>query len=200
MAEGVSIVNRTNGSAWPAYTAGQGQPGLDGGGTLIQTNTWATRDDWENIFGPAGRDVKFDPQQFKRDNRLHLPSILEGVNMYLTDKIDGLITDATNSPFTTIILPYKYLSTPDARFTWNRYSFDEVCMHLGFIMRVESIKVVRLIHIILQLTGHQTPDEFHSVNHKVANTSHNHAGDRNELTVECRIHSPSLSLCTSCSM
>jgi hypothetical protein len=56
---------------------------------------------------------------------LHLPSVLEGVNHYLTDKIDGLITDATNSPFTTVILPYVYLNNPDAKFSWNRYSFDE---------------------------------------------------------------------------
>jgi hypothetical protein len=46
--------------------------------------------------GPAGRDVKFDVQRFKREGRLHLPSVLEGVNHYLTDRIDGLITDATN--------------------------------------------------------------------------------------------------------
>jgi hypothetical protein len=37
----------------------------------------------------------------------------------------GLITDSTNSPFTTIILPYQRLNSPDAKFTWNRYSFDE---------------------------------------------------------------------------
>ena len=61
----------------------------------------------------------------KRDNRLHLPSVLQGVSHFLTDKIDGCITDATNSPFTTVILPYQYLSNPDAKFTWNRYSFDE---------------------------------------------------------------------------
>lgn len=75
--------------------------------------------------GPEGRNVKLDPQGQKRDGRLHLPAVLEGVNHYLTDRIDGLITDSTNSPFTTAILPYQYLSNPDAKFTWNRYSFDE---------------------------------------------------------------------------
>lgn len=111
--------------SWPAYTAGEGQPGRDGGGTLVTASTEVTNDDWENIFGPAGRDVKFDTQRYKREGRLHLPSALDGVNHYLTDRIDGLITDATNSPFTTVILPYQYLHNPDAKFTWNRYSFDE---------------------------------------------------------------------------
>ena len=69
--------------------------------------------------GPAGRDVKFDVQRYKREGRLHLPSVLEGVNHYLTDRIDGLITDSTNSPFTTAILPYQYLNNPDAKFTWS---------------------------------------------------------------------------------
>lgn len=32
-----------------------------------------------------------------------------------TDRIDGLITDSTNSPFTTLILPYQYVETPDAK-------------------------------------------------------------------------------------
>jgi hypothetical protein len=86
--EGVSIANRTH-NAWPAYTAGEGQPGPDGGGTLINATTGPTRDEWENIFGPNGADVKFDPQRYKREGRLHLPSALEGVNHYLTDRIDG---------------------------------------------------------------------------------------------------------------
>ena len=59
--EGVSLTERTNG-AWPAYTAGNGQPGRDGGGTLTMASTDVTNDDWENIFGPGVRDIKF-PQQ-----------------------------------------------------------------------------------------------------------------------------------------
>jgi hypothetical protein len=110
---------------WPAYTAGQGQPGDMGGGTIVGHGNGPTQEQWESIFGPGARDIKFDKQAFKRDGRLHLPSVLDGVNHYLTDKIDGLITDATYSPFTSIILPYKYLPNPDAKFTWNRYSFDE---------------------------------------------------------------------------
>ena len=124
--EGSNLAQRVfGGGAWPGYTAGGGQPGDSGGGTILQNDTGATQEQWESIFGPGARDIKFDKQAHKRDGRLHLPSVLEGVNHYLTDRIDGLITDATNSPFTTIILPYQYLPNPDARFTWNRYSFDE---------------------------------------------------------------------------
>jgi hypothetical protein len=36
-----------------------------------------------------------------------------------------LITDTTNSPFTTVILPYKYIPNPDAKIKWNAFSYDE---------------------------------------------------------------------------
>jgi hypothetical protein len=67
------------------------------------------RADYENIFGPAGRDVKMDAMRNKRISRVHLPDALRGSNPWMADRIDGLITDATNSPFTSIILPYKYI-------------------------------------------------------------------------------------------
>ena len=50
---------------------------------------------------------------------------MAGHNQYLTDRIDGLITDATNSPFTRNILPYVYIENPDQKLKWNVYSFDE---------------------------------------------------------------------------
>lgn len=125
MSAGESLAVRTNG-AWPAYTAGSGQPGNNGGGTIINNNTESMREDWLNIFGPDALHAQIDPNAAKRDGRIHLPQALEGVNHYLTDKIDGLITDATNSPFTTVILPYQYLSNPDAKFTWNRSVFSIV--------------------------------------------------------------------------
>jgi hypothetical protein len=40
-------------------------------------------------------------------------------------RIDGLISDTTNSPFTTTILPYTYLERPDQKIKWNVWSFDE---------------------------------------------------------------------------
>eukprot|EP00961_Rhodomonas_salina_P253220 3422293-Rhodomonas_salina.1 len=58
-------------------------------------------------------------------NRVHIPDVLKGPNQYMTDRIDGLITDTTNSPYTTLILPYRYIETPDAKFKWNVWSFDE---------------------------------------------------------------------------
>ena len=39
--------------------------------------------------------------------------------------MDGLITDATNSPFTTIILPYMYMDYPDRKIEWNVWTFDQ---------------------------------------------------------------------------
>jgi hypothetical protein len=81
--------------------------------------------DYESIFGPGARDIKEDPMRNKRNQRWHLPDVLKGPNPYLTDRIDGLITDTTNSPFTSTLMPYKYLEHPDAKIKWNVWSFDE---------------------------------------------------------------------------
>jgi hypothetical protein len=80
---------------------------------------------YENIFGPAVRDIKWDEQRHKRHQRWHLPDALKGTNSFLTDRVDGLITDATSSPFTKNILPYMYMDQPDKKIKWNVYSFDE---------------------------------------------------------------------------
>ena len=97
-------------------------------------------DSYEAIFGPAGRDIKHDPQRHKRHQRWHLPDNLKGRNEYLTDRIDGLITDATNSPFTRNILPYVYMDSPDQKIKWNVYSFDE-----GMASRVPYESAARVL-------------------------------------------------------
>jgi len=50
---------------------------------------------------------------------------MQGPNQWITDRVDGLITDATNSPFTTIILPYMYMDYPDRKVEWNVWTFDQ---------------------------------------------------------------------------
>jgi hypothetical protein len=124
----------------PSSIPGNGNPGPMGGGTYTGTSLEPLQADWENIFGPAGRDVKLDHQRHKRHQRWHLPDSLKGVNSYLTDRIDGLITDTTNSPFTTVILPYKYIANPDAKIKWNAYSYDE-----GLATRVPYESAARVL-------------------------------------------------------
>jgi hypothetical protein len=102
-----------------------GDPGPYGGGTYTSHPTEPSVRDYENVFGPSARDIKDDLQKYKRHGRWHLPDILKGPNPWLTDRIDGLITDATNSPFTSIILPYKYFDNVDGKIKWNVWSFDE---------------------------------------------------------------------------
>lgn len=109
----------------PTYIPGNGNPGELGGGTYTGTSTAQFQADWENIFGPSGRDVKLDQQRFKKHQRWHLPDVLKGPNTYLTDRIDGLITDTTNSPFTSFILPYKYHDNVDAKIKWKAWGYDE---------------------------------------------------------------------------
>ena len=111
-----------------------------GGGTYTGTSNEPLQADWEGIFGPAGRDVKLDHQRHKRHQRWHLPDVLKGPNTFLTDRIDGLISDTTNSPFTTVILPYKYIDNPDAKFKWNVWSFDE-----GMASRVPYESAARVL-------------------------------------------------------
>ena len=82
---------------------------------------------WAEI-GPTGRDVKLDQQRTQRHQRWHPPDVLRGPNIYLTvtDRVDGLITDTTNVPITTFILPHnKYIDNPDAKIKWNAWGFDE---------------------------------------------------------------------------
>ena len=102
-----------------------GDPGMHAGGTVTGHSTTPSIQQYENIFGPVARDIKSDSQRHKRHQRWHLPDVLKGANPYLTDRVDGLITDATNSPFTRNILPYVYLESPDQKLKWNVYSFDE---------------------------------------------------------------------------
>ena len=102
-----------------------GDIGRDGGGTYTGQATEPTVQDYENFFGPSARDIKTDLQRFKRHGRWHLPDVLKGPNPWLTDRIDGLISDATNSPFTTKILPYRYKEDVDGKMKWNVWSFDE---------------------------------------------------------------------------
>lgn len=122
LAEGSTHAQRS--IANPMYMSNPDM-GLHGGGTVTGTSTMPTIEQYENIFGPAGRDIKLDSQRHKRHQRWHLPDALKGANNYLTDRVDGLITDSTNSPFTRNILPYVYLEQPDQKLKWNVYSFDE---------------------------------------------------------------------------
>jgi len=125
MNPGSTMANRSNAVGnTPSYLV-DGDPGREGGGTYTGTSTEPTIQDYENIFGPSARDIKQDLQRFKRHGRWHLPDVLKGPNPWLTDRIDGLITDATNSPFTTRILPYLYKEDVDGKIKWNVWSFDE---------------------------------------------------------------------------
>jgi hypothetical protein len=96
--------------------------------------------DYEDLFGPAGREVKSDSQRHKRVQRWHLPDVLKGANNFLTDRVDGLISDATDSPFTSAILPYQYVENPDQKLSWDVWSYDE-----GLASRVPYESAARVL-------------------------------------------------------
>ena len=92
------------------------------------TNNAATIADLESIWGPVAREVKDDADRFQQISRRHLtnmPTPLQGQQIYIADRIDGLITGSTGSPFTSLILPYVFWSSPDAKIKWRVFSFDE---------------------------------------------------------------------------
>ena len=80
-------------------------------GGLLHTHPQDRTENPHCIFGlqTAPRDVKFDTQRQKCYQRLQLPDALKGAGHFLIDRVDGLITDATSSPFTKNILPYVYM-------------------------------------------------------------------------------------------
>jgi hypothetical protein len=76
----------------------------------------------------VARELKDDADRFQKISRRHLtnmPNILKGQQIYIADRIDGLITNATGSPFTSLILPYVYWASPDTKIKWRVFSFDE---------------------------------------------------------------------------
>ena len=68
------------------YAPGEGDMGRVGGGTYTLPRGDGNRDptiqDYENIFGPAARDIKLDLQRNKRHARWHLPDALKGWSSY----------------------------------------------------------------------------------------------------------------------
>ena len=134
--EGSSAQSRT--AETPGYVTDAG--GNLNGATLRDTSSGNLLNMYEAIFGPSGRDIRTDNQRNKRHQRWHLPDALKGYNAYLNDRVDGLITDATNSPFTKVILPYVYLENPDQKIKWNVYSFDE-----GLASRVPYESAARVL-------------------------------------------------------
>ena len=84
--------------------------------------------DFASIWGPAALDVNLDKDRNRRTSRMHLsqlPQELQGQQIYIADRIDGLITNATGSPFTSVILPYMHWDRPDTKIKWRVMSFDE---------------------------------------------------------------------------
>ena len=94
----------------------------------VSSSNAPTIADFESIWGPTARDMRMDPDRFRRTSRKHLsqlPPELQGQQLYINDRVDGLITGATGSPFTTLILPYHYCDAPDSKIKWRVWSFDE---------------------------------------------------------------------------
>tara|TARA_B100002051_G_C16725851_1_gene635283 strand:+ start:335 stop:2341 length:2007 start_codon:yes stop_codon:yes gene_type:complete len=90
-----------------------------------RNNLQPTKDQWANVFGPSAYDMKEDENRNRKRGRVHIPDIFLGPSQFLTDRVDGLIVDATQSPFTTVILPYMYMEYPDKKIEWNVWSFDQ---------------------------------------------------------------------------
>jgi len=72
--------------------------------------------------------MNLDKDCLRRTSRLHLnqlPQELQGRQIYIADRIDGLISNSTGSPFTSLILPYVHFDRPDNTIKWRVFAFDE---------------------------------------------------------------------------
>ena len=87
-----------------------------------------TAADWASIWGPAAFDVNYDKDRNRRTSRMHLsqmPQELQGRQIYIEDRIDGLISSSTGSPYTSLILPYVHFDRPDNKISWRVFAYDE---------------------------------------------------------------------------
>ena len=94
----------------------------------MSTSNQPTAADFASIWGPAALDMNLDKDRNRRTSRLHLnqlPTELQGSQIYIADRIDGLISNSTGSPFTSLILPYMHYDRPDNVIKWRVFSFDE---------------------------------------------------------------------------
>ena len=94
----------------------------------VSSSNAPTAADWASIWGPAAFDVNFDKDRNRRTSRMHLsqlPQELQGRQIYIEDRIDGLISSSTGSPFTSIILPYVHFDRPDNKISWRVFAYDE---------------------------------------------------------------------------
>jgi hypothetical protein len=64
----VEVVSVIRSQVQPAYL-GTGDPGYSGGGTVMASDPQNMMSNYENIFGPAVRDIKWDEQRHKRHQR-----------------------------------------------------------------------------------------------------------------------------------
>jgi hypothetical protein len=94
----------------------------------VSSSNQPTIADFASIWGPAALEMNLDKDRNRRTSRMHLsqlPQELQGQQIYIADRIDGLITNATGSPFTSVILPYMHWDRPDNKIKWRVFSFDE---------------------------------------------------------------------------
>jgi len=94
----------------------------------MSSSNQPTAADFASIWGPAAMEMNLDKDRNRRTSRLHmnnLPMELQGRQIYIADRIDGLISSSTGSPFTSLILPYTHYDRPDNVIKWRVFSFDE---------------------------------------------------------------------------
>jgi hypothetical protein len=94
----------------------------------VSSSNAPTAADWASIWGPAAFDVNYDKDRNRRTSRMHLsqlPQELQGRQIYIEDRIDGLISSSTGSPFTSLILPYVHFDRPDNKISWRVFAYDE---------------------------------------------------------------------------
>ncbi len=80
-------------------------PGNNGGGALMSSTSTPSTADFEDLFGPAGREVQQDNQRHKRHQRWHLPDVLKETQRVLKEE-EGI--DLQAPVFESIDVPIQF--------------------------------------------------------------------------------------------
>mgnify|MGYP006142343963 CR=1 FL=1 len=102
-----------------------------------------------DVFGPEAYNVQPDRKRYSKDKRQHIPANLLGPSEFITERVDGLITDATKSPFTTLILPYQYLEDPD-RYMCSPARVSCVCPVSWYMLTRRGVQAHRVERVALR--------------------------------------------------
>lgn len=122
------------------------QATVDGAAKAHGPQSTQGQNPWLAYFGPSNGPIVTDAYDKYAEQNYDLPEAYKGKNLYLSETITGLVTDAQKPDFyTTVLLPWQH--TDQINFSWNEFHFNETLAgrvpHEGISRLVTSSKRAR---------------------------------------------------------